>query len=133
MDPARKSRSIGPLLAFTFIVAAALTGGAFAAYWQIKNGYDEQAERRQRNSERISKDVRENYSEQMSRRLKGYAVAAAAVRVAAVTTAPTVGCHRPSRLSALITPSSASFVAASNRPLLGSPRPDWNARTARSV
>lgn len=78
MDPARKSRSIGPLLAFTFIVAAALTGGAFAAYWQIKNGYDEQAERRQRNSERISKDVRENYSEQMSRRLKGYAVAAAA-------------------------------------------------------
>ncbi len=78
MDPARKSRSIGPLLAFTFIVAAALTGGAFAAYWQIKNGYDEQAERRQKNSETISKDVRENYSELMSRRLKSYAAAAAA-------------------------------------------------------
>lgn len=78
MSPARKSRSIGPLLAFTFVVAAALAAGGFMAYWQIKSGYEDQAARRAENSKRIGEEVRENYKEQLARRLKGYAAAAAA-------------------------------------------------------
>lgn len=78
MDPARKSRSIGPLLAFTFVVAAALSAGGFMAYWQIQRGYEDQAARRAENSKRIGEEVRENYKEQLVRRLKGYAAAAAA-------------------------------------------------------
>lgn len=77
MNPARKSRSIGPLLAFTFVVAAALSAGGFTAYWQIKRGYEDQAARRAENSKRIGDEVRENYKEQLARRLMGYAAAAA--------------------------------------------------------
>src|SRR5688572_20253479 len=78
MDPARKSRSFRPLLAFTFVVAAALTLGAVVAYEQIKSGNEEQSQRRSENSKRIGEEVQRTYKEQMARRLKGYAASAAA-------------------------------------------------------
>lgn len=78
MAQARNSRSFILGLAFTLVVAAALSIGALFAYWQIKSGYDEQAERRRQVADKQGAEVREGYAEQLSRRLKTYAASAAA-------------------------------------------------------
>lgn len=78
MAQARNSRSFILGLAFTLVVAAALSIGALFSYWQIKSGYDEQAERRRQVADKQGAEVREGYAEQLSRRLKTYAASAAA-------------------------------------------------------